>query len=135
MSTIEPILSINHEGTRLEVDGPLLAETDPAGHRELLDWCVTHGLDPHQMIGRQTIERDLKHCRIVYDLLVRDEHTGRLVIGDHDNAVVRRVHAQGETPPLPWPSILGCRECTWVETPTMRDRFPRTTRVPCEEHR
>lgn len=133
MTAPERILQLSFDGTRLTVDGPLLAEADPAGHRALLEWCEFHGLDPHLMIGRPTIERDVERRRIVYDLVVREE--GRIVMGDDDAAVVRRVHCQGETPPLPWPSILTCPDCSWVEERAMCERFLRVMRVPCEVHR
>lgn len=135
MTTPERILHLSLDGTRLTVDGPLLAEADPAGHRALLEWCEAHDLNPHLMIGRQTIERDVERRRIVFDLVVHDDETGRIVTGDNDTAVVRRVHAQGETPPLSWPSILTCADCSWVEERAMCERFPRAMRVPCEEHR
>jgi hypothetical protein len=133
MTAPERILHLSPDGTSLTVDGPLLAESDPMGHFALCEWCVTHGLDPHQMPGRQTIERDVERCRVVYDLVVNDPHAGRP--SRDEDVVVRRVHAQGETPPLPWPSILTCLDCAWVETRALCERFPNFRRVPCEEHR
>lgn len=81
--------------------------------KALLDWCRLHGLDPARMPANQVIERDLECCRVVYDEFVFDDQGKRaLASGDPDDPATwlfqtpRRVHAQGETPPMPFPDVI-----------------------------
>lgn len=80
--------------------------------RALIDWCRVHGMNPDDMPVDQVIVRDLERCRVVYDLIVRDGQGKRVLErGDPDDPATwryerRRVHAQGETPPMPFPDVI-----------------------------
>lgn len=83
----------------------------------LFDWVVFHGGDPHQVPMINTIRRLVDECAIEYDVFQRLDNGNRAVARDeqgdvlldqHGHATYARVRErlQGETPPLPWPSVL-----------------------------
>lgn len=74
-------------------------------HNALLDWCLLHGLNAEEMPAENRIVRDVERCRIEYDEVVRDDD-GKRLRADDGGFVIRRVHAQGETPPMPFPELL-----------------------------
>lgn len=99
--------------TTLVIRGEIVV--DHPAHQALLEWCRTHGMDPEQMPADQVIRRDVARCRVEYDRFVLDREGHRqlcrhaLANGEDLESVHfarERVHAQGETPPLPFPAEL-----------------------------
>lgn len=82
-----------------------MAERTHAEWKALLDWCKLHGLDPMRMPACQTIVRNLERCRVEYDEAVLDERGRGQFDPDTHELVRRRVHVQGETPPVPFPAV------------------------------
>lgn len=82
----------------------------PAEHTALMEWCELHGMIPGHMPATQTIVRDLERCRVVYDEFdaTPEEMADRAVHWRSYPGVppTRRVHAQGETPPMPFPDVI-----------------------------
>lgn len=70
----------------------------------MLDWCKVHGLDPEAMPCTNMIVRNVERCRIEYTEFVGGADRAQwLFRRGGDEPEVRRVHAQGETPPAPFP--------------------------------
>jgi hypothetical protein len=92
---------------------PRMYELATVEWKALIAWCRFHGLDPHTMPCQQVIYRDVASRRIEYDQFVFDDQGKRaLASGDPDDSATwlfqtpRRVFAQGETPPLPFPDVI-----------------------------
>jgi hypothetical protein len=83
----------------------------------LCEWLVFHGGDPNQVPMISTLTRLVDECAVEVDVFqltddgrrtaARDEH-GDLLLDEHGSASYVRIRArlQGETAPLPWPSVL-----------------------------
>lgn len=105
-----PVFTLVDE-TKLTIHSTRFFEACTREWEALLDWCRLHGLDPERMPSAgQVIERDLVRCRVVYDEYVMtadDVQHRRKHWKLYDGEPLRqRVHAQGETPPMPFPDVI-----------------------------
>lgn len=102
-----PVFTVT-DATTIRIDSTRFFEEYPEEHRALLDWCRAHGLVPEQMVAAgQTIVRDVAGCRVVYDAFVLNDDGHRILDpATGDTYRKRRVHGQGETPPMPFPDVI-----------------------------
>lgn len=85
---------------------PLIQRRAPQEWWALLDWCRAHGMVPEQMPAQQVIFRDVDRCRVEYDEFVVVDGLRSLDLREPSGYMVHRVHAQGETPPMPFPELI-----------------------------
>lgn len=85
---------------------PLIQCRAPQEWWALLDWCRRHGMVPEQMPVQQVIFRDVDRCRVEYDEFVLVDGVRSYDAREPSGFQVRRVVAQGETPPMPFPDVI-----------------------------
>jgi hypothetical protein len=97
------VIVTEHE---LRVHSQRFPELETKAWQALLEWCQFHGIDPIRVPMCSSIVRNVEHCRVEYDEIQLGEDGKPVPVPGCDRYVVRRVVAQGEAPPLPWPAEL-----------------------------
>lgn len=98
-----PIFTVT--GTEVTIHSQDFPEHHVEAWTALLEWCEFHDIDPKRVPMLSTITRNVDGCRVEYDQLLVNER-GAKILGPDGKIQWRRVHAQGETQPLPWPAEL-----------------------------
>lgn len=88
--------------TELEILDATFVARHPAAHRALKEWAEFHDIDPMRVPLHSCVVRNVEACRVEYDEIVLDAD-GNPVFLEGADWDTRRVHSQGEAPPLPWP--------------------------------
>lgn len=98
-----PVVTVTQTALTVHTTG--FPEVHPAAWRSMLGWCEFHGIDPYRVPMCQTIVRNVEARCVEYDLYQLDEaRVRRAMLAGADEPLVKRVRAQGETEPLPWPA-------------------------------